>query len=250
MWLGLETCDASLCLVGALQYAATHDKFLGSFIFRFPHDKLHFICMTGKRPFSCSCCISITDFCVMPDKHDKLAFIFQTQTYLHLIGSAYLCGGCRTILCERGLRRMTTHNSPSPSFLSHERQHKQRQKWNFRMTNTHIWTVVLFWIIIPKFVMQTVLQRKWWKKWYFALQMRKRGSCAHSHKTSSSPKPDKTSASGKAWSIFSPSVLAEEDAAPCCCVSVVFDILGFFNLLFLGLFIDVLLFTRRNSSLL
>ncbi len=41
--LGLEVaCDASLCMVGALRYAATHDKFLSSYVFRFPHDKLRF----------------------------------------------------------------------------------------------------------------------------------------------------------------------------------------------------------------
>ncbi|CAD7954686.1 unnamed protein product [Amoebophrya sp. A120] len=51
--LGLETCDASLCMVSALRYAATHDKFLSSYVFRFPHDKLR-CCMTGERLLSCS----------------------------------------------------------------------------------------------------------------------------------------------------------------------------------------------------
>ncbi len=60
--------------------AAMHDKFLGCHVLRIPHGKLRF-CMTGKRAFSCLC---NTDFRVMPDKHDKLAF-FQTQTFLHFI---------------------------------------------------------------------------------------------------------------------------------------------------------------------
>ncbi len=99
-------------MVDGLQYAATHDNFFGSHVLRIPHDKLRF-CMTGKRALLCLC---NRDSRVMPDTHDKLAFL-QTQTFLHLIHllrvpDAWLVNG-------HGGFGMTVHNRPSPSFVGH-----------------------------------------------------------------------------------------------------------------------------------
>ncbi len=45
--LGLETCDAKMCMMKALPNAVRHDNFPKRFLVGNPHDKLRF-CMTKE----------------------------------------------------------------------------------------------------------------------------------------------------------------------------------------------------------
>ncbi len=148
----------------SLYWRAKHEKYLRFFVLRFLHDKLRF-CMTGKRVSSWT---RITNFLVIPDKHDKSRSLPDPDDILAsdrpspcCVFSRSTCTGrccsspcCRLCTTDRG---GTPTSSSSPTATGYEKRPGFGRRVRRKLRCSHakvagIWRIGFVSIVLKKVV--------------------------------------------------------------------------------------------------